>query len=333
MRPITNALTAIGCGVTKTEPQAPRTARAAAPVQQQPAAAVSPDTTTPVRRGPNRARIAALASQHQPGVVRGDTAAQYMVMLLDAAENYLWSTYGSGSLFIEIGGDTRTAAERVAYMDLHRAEYQGKAMKPAAEISLNPKIGKLYFHYDSALHSSAFRPRTRGIPDSMVKAYFDTLNFRFTRGYVTSTDSARGGARGGGGGAGGRGGGGARGGGGGVIADSLVTKFFTRRELMLDSLPMYHFTRGSDAIAPNGVSRVNAPDGSYRIGWGSVNASPSERATGLVSAGNGQSGIEGLPSTWISMGESYVFAPGELAPQMLRIVVVHLTPGTTWKGR
>jgi hypothetical protein len=81
------------------------------------------------------------------------------------------------------------------------------------------------------------------------------------------------------------------------------------------------------------VSPVNAPDGSYRIGWGGTRSGTSNDAAGLTSAGNGQSGIEGIPSTWLSMGESYVFAPGELAPQLLRIVVVHLTPGTSWKGR
>jgi hypothetical protein len=33
------------------------------------------------------------------------------------------------------------------------------------------------------------------------------------------------------------------------------------------------------------------------------------------------------------MAENYMFPEGELAPKMLRVMVVHLTPGTRWSGR
>lgn len=344
MRPITNALTAIGCGITKTEPQTPKVAQAKPSEQPAPVVTVPPEATAAavVLRSPDRAKIAALATQHQPHVVRGDTAAQYMVMVMDAADNYLWSTYGSGSLSIEIGGDTRTAEERMAFKREHIAEYQGttaglfpKVIEFERGAYAKPGIKAL----DSAHSAPYWRLRDKTLHDTLFRAFLDTLNLRQRTGATGD-----GGARGGGAGSA-RSGGGARGAGG--IPDSIVAKMHERDGFWLrtgdSTFALYAKAmvggrdigagRGGLGIFPDGVSPSNAPDGSYKIGWGSVNSPPSERATGIVSAGNGQSGIEGLPSAWLSMGESYVFAPGELAPQMLRIVVVHLTPGTTWKGR
>jgi hypothetical protein len=40
-----------------------------------------------------------------------------------------------------------------------------------------------------------------------------------------------------------------------------------------------------------------------------------------------------LASTSVSYTDTYTFAAGELSPRPLRIIVVHLTPGTVWKGR
>ena len=56
-------------------------------------------------------------------------------------------------------------------------------------------------------------------------------------------------------------------------------------------------------------------------------------AAGLQLPGNDESGIQGLKTKSLTMGETYTFTPGQLAPQLLRIIVVHLAPGTSWKGR
>ena len=63
-----------------------------------------------VPANPDRAKIAALAKQHQERAVKGDTAVDYIVMVLDATDKYVWSTIGSGNLSIEVAGDKRTPA-------------------------------------------------------------------------------------------------------------------------------------------------------------------------------------------------------------------------------
>jgi hypothetical protein len=56
-------------------------------------------------------------------------------------------------------------------------------------------------------------------------------------------------------------------------------------------------------------------------------------AAGLHEPTPGQSGIQDLPSTSVSAADIYRFPAGDLAPGALQVMVVHLTPGTIWKGR
>ena len=84
------------------------------------------------------------------------------------------------------------------------------------------------------------------------------------------------------------------------------------------------------------MSQDSAPSGPYKVGSGFVRSGEIANANqgyGLQESGGGQSGIQGLLSSSVSLAESYVFPAGELAPRALRIMVVHLTPGTVWQGR
>ena len=295
------------------------------------ATAVVRSGTAPVPRSqptPDRARIAALARQHQSGVVSGDTAADYIVMVIDAGNEYRWSTHGTGSVSIEVAGDTRTSAERAAYNREHRAELIGGTR-------------------------AAFG-RGGSLPDSVLQE-FQTIRLRADTMRVESRTAAGAGARGGGGG--GRGGatGGApvqadtarvvaratavgRGGGGGrgTAAVDTVARRTRQAVLALDSAARFQTGGRGGAVA--GVIRRDAQagePGSYRLGWTFMRDGEiiTNRAYGLQDAGSGESGIQGLPSTSVALGDLYVFPAGSLAPQNLRIVVVHLTPGTVWNGR
>jgi hypothetical protein len=105
------------------DPGADRVQRVAADLAG-PVIATPPQASTVQRAKPDRAKIAALAKQHAPAVVRGDTAADYVLMVLDAADRYVWSTHGIGSLSIEVAGDTRTSEERAEFTREHRAELE-----------------------------------------------------------------------------------------------------------------------------------------------------------------------------------------------------------------
>jgi hypothetical protein len=77
--------------------------------------------------------------------------------------------------------------------------------------------------------------------------------------------------------------------------------------------------------------------GSYLLGFRRVidgSIANLNEAAGLQDPGNGESGIQGLKSTSLTMGETYFYPPGQLAAnQPLRVIVVHLAPGTRWNGR
>ncbi|MEP6834847.1 MAG: hypothetical protein ABJB74_15745, partial [Gemmatimonas sp.] len=129
--PIKNALSAIGCTqsvehavAAATSPKSASLPSTVVPPIAEPAAIDQVSTPT-LSENPNRALIALLARQHQPAVVRGDTISQYIVMVLDAAQNYLWSTHGNGGVAVDAGGDLRTPVERAEYNRVYAAELQG----------------------------------------------------------------------------------------------------------------------------------------------------------------------------------------------------------------
>jgi hypothetical protein len=120
-------------------PRRPQRKTPVAPVPAPETTAVAPvqmselTVAAPAQRAqPDRAKIAGLARQYQPAVVRGETDATYIVMVLDASENYLWSTAGVGNVSIEVGGDTRTPQERSAYTREYRGELTGRAADAGA---------------------------------------------------------------------------------------------------------------------------------------------------------------------------------------------------------
>src|SRR6185436_15994320 len=99
-------------------------AQRAAPVEVPTVEAPRPAATVSVWTGsPDRLKIAALANKHFPEVVKGDTNASYAVMVFDAADNYVWGTYGSGAVQLVIGGDKRPPAERAESSFKYTSEY------------------------------------------------------------------------------------------------------------------------------------------------------------------------------------------------------------------
>ena len=306
--------------------------------------------TTAQRREPNRARIAELAREHQPLVVNGDSAATYVVMVLDAADGYLWSTAGSGNLTIEVFGDTRTPTERREYNRQHYAEFWGSEPPPAVArgyaigAARSVRIGTVAVapgdrvrggggdrgaapvaQRDSSSTSrdisGAVMSRMRR--DSVLRVRIDTIE---------RPGGVVGRAAGVGTGAGGDstrvvlrsgqpvaiGSGIGRGGGGGVA----------RRAERGSGLG------GGGAEGTSPMLAFDKDDGTYRSGWyGTPNSAPPNQAEGLTAPGNGESGIAGLPSTSVSSAETYYFPSGELAPRALKIMVVHLTPGAVWNPR
>ena len=313
--PIRNALSAIGC--TQAAPSSVSAARSAdVVVPPREPAVVDQLANRPARSSPDRATIAAYAAQYQPAVVRGDTASEYIVMVLDASQNHLWSTHGNGNLSIEVAGDVRTAAERAEYAHAHRADYLG-AMAAVNITSIEPSLaglrgasGAQILHPpgDSAIYDLA---RRNGVPDSVVRRLEDSVANLIARGA-----------------------GGARSGSIGGVAlrhledSTLFQPRNVRRGRLEDGL-----NGGLGVTLMLGADPITARDGTYRIGWRSGRATTANTAFGLAEAGGGQSGIDGVVSTALSMGEVYLFPPGELSPQLMRIVVVHLVPGASWRGR
>jgi hypothetical protein len=357
--PIGDAINALRCTPGPVEPPARRTAQAAtaAPAGRQNVPVdTSVLTSAPAqRRSPDRARIAALATEHQPAIVRGDTAAEYVVMVLDAADQYVWSTIGSGNLSIEVGGDPRTPAERSEYNRQYQAEFWGTTGRGG-------------------------RGGGGGVLPFPLR--HDSLGTGFFVGAKAAALGAGGGARGSG----------ARGGGGGLdtlaarlevlrgaaaaalygskvandslflhrrAADSGAGKVMQKRVLIeklhtggaADSLFTFYAgdsvrIRGFAAGARGGGggrggvgSNTGTPSmgsglpGPYKNGWsGTRNGPLFNQASGLEEPTPGQSGIQGLVAASVSSAQTYFFSAAELAPAELKIMVVHLTPGTVWKG-
>jgi hypothetical protein len=114
--------------------------------------------------------------------------------------------------------------------------------------------------------------------------------------------------------------------------------------ISMDSLSMYHLKVLKTVRPDSGFARVaggrggsatdNVTPGAYLSGWsGSRNGGHVNQAAGLRDHGSSESGISGLLSASVSSTEKYTYPAGDLAPQLLRILVVHLAPGTSWTGR
>ena len=356
--PIRTALTALSC-----LPAMPSSVKlpTVTPVLAEASTALAvPEVILTPARIPDRARIAALATQHQPAVVRGETAADYIVMALDAANQYVWSTSGSGNFRIEVGGDSRTAAERREYSALHRAELMGSAAA----------AGGGSFGGAGGTARGGGGGGARGGDSLFASDYMralggDSLVLRYRTAWAVA--GGTGGRDGRGGGADttaavytrrGRGAGGdtvavftrfGRGG----TADSVAARYSYVR-LRFDSLggDMRRYTLGFsfDSLPPGvsargggsggrgarggGAGSTDAPPtGSYITGFSSSMNTTTNDGVGLEEAGSGQSGIQGLAATSVSSLDAYSFPAGELSPRALRIFVVHLAPGTVWKGR
>lgn len=210
---------------------------------------------------PDRAQVSVLASQHQSAVTRGTVEASYIVMVFDTKGQYKWSTHGKGGLHVQVAGDTRTFAERQAYV------------KYGAE-----------FRADTTSYRAV-------VGDSQVQV----VGMR-----VASVDTT---------------------------ADRL------KRNQSIASRPPYAIARLYSVDTLRG-----SPHAGYRAGWNAtphivVDGKPVENlGEGLEVAGDGRSGILGLPATSVARTDIYVFRPGELAPRELRIMAVYLTQGSTWKS-
>lgn len=280
---------------------------------------------------PNRALIAELTRQHQPELIRGDTSAEYVVMVLDAADGYLWSTIGNGNLGIEVAGDTRTARERAAFTFEYRDEFWGDpSTRPEARgRGMNGGFGI----------GAAGRGRAAG-----GSGRSDTLVIADVSG------------RGRGFGAAGFGGRGlaqpesvpaarlARG----AFSASRIVSGDTIYTLRYDSMYVYWyggtagrasagfdslgrgFGRGRGAIASQPWGSAT---GGYRAGWvGNAAGATVNRASGLEGPSVERSGVQGLGSSFVESADMYFFAPRELTSSNLRVMVVHLTPNATWRG-
>jgi hypothetical protein len=315
--------------------QAKTSVQRAAPVQV-PAAeslkvlAAAPSTVKSASASPiDRERVIALVKQHLPQVVSGDTSASYAVVILDAGDNYVWSTHGLGSIQLVIGGDRRTPAERAAYSFKHISDYSGLKFDSVAFNArggrgvggVAPGIITLDSFRTTAVarggggrggavgdstrylitsRDSGRLAALRTVVDSFGRLLvrIDSLNAVGRAGSVSG-----GGARGGGGAIGGAV---ARGGGG-----------------------------GGRGAGVGGFAIAGMDSGSYVVGSGRARDSQIglNSAAGLQEPGNGESGIQGLKASALTMVEPYEFGPGQLAPSRLRVYVVRLAAGTNWKGR
>lgn len=315
--PIKNALSAIGCT------QAPQSAapKAAATV----AVAATADSATnqvaapTVQVKPDRAAIAALATRYEGAVVRGDTAADFVVMVLDASDKYVWSTHGTGGVAIEVGGDQRTPAERREYERAHQKELIGSATLPN-------EYSYAFFNRDSTDDSL----RTMRI---YLSGTLNALRYRDTAG------SAAGTARGGGG----------RGGRGGGQVDSLARRYtlhylrdsslygrivadgnlaWSRQDLLGCAGGIITRGRRAEALAADSVA------GPYTVGLPMARfGSHCNQAAGLQQPAAGESGIAGLASGNVTSADVYVFPAVELGSRALQVMVVHLSAGARWTGR
>jgi hypothetical protein len=295
----------------------------------EPAPAVAPTAVAPAPRIPslpNRALIAELIRQHEAALIRGDASAEYVVMVLDASDSYVWSTIGSGNLGIEVAADPRSLRERAAFTLENRDEFWGDSLTRAVgrgrgmigglgiaavgrgrgDVSMQPdsfagpRGGGRGFGGRAAIPSESnsrivgpagggrFGTRiARG--DTVFTLRYDSLFFLYTdaRGIV-----GRGGAN-------------------------------------VDSLRGFGGGRGrGDFVRPEATSSP----GGYRAGWTNAAGASMNRAFGLEIPSADRSGVQGLAPLFVESAETYFFAPRELSSSHLRVMVVHLTPGATWRG-
>lgn len=272
---------------------------------------------------PDREKIAALLNAHMPEVVRRDTVVDFAVIVLNAADNYVWSTYGNWAVQIVVGGDKRTPAERADYNLKNATVFTGTFPVTGGAGGGFARAGgggggaggrgtASTIARDSTLATVYARGRG-GVPDSSLRVLLDSVSYRLrtardTTGRVAlRPDTMAAVARVGGGG-----GGGARAGGGGGFGVAAVPTF----------------------------SVAGLDSGSYVVGFPSPRAIggvpvPLNEAAGLQDPGRGESGIQGLKASSLTLGETYLFRRGELdaRSQALRVVVVHLAPGVSWTGR
>ena len=262
------------------------------------------------RPEPDRARIAELARQHQPAAVRGDSTLEYVVMVLDAADRYLWSTAGSGNFSIEVGGDSRTPQERSAYNREHRAEFRGAAGgggRGGSEVRvISPSAATDTLSREFVLVPGIIARRL-GRPDSSFVLRIDTAVL-----------ARQPGGRGRGAGVG--------------ASDSLAANVRLRMVEFGQSSRVAGGGRGGSRGVASDSAGASAPPTTYRSGWSTQSPLLNE-AAGLNEPADGQSGITGLASASVASADMYVYPAGELAPRLLRIMVVHLVPGATWTGR
>jgi len=315
-----------------TDGRIPRPLSAAKTAVAEPAKPVEPPTApssaAPAPRKssvPNRALIAELTRQHQPELIRGDTSAEYVVMVLDAADGYLWSTIGNGNLGIEVAGDTRTAKERAAFTLEYRDEFWGDpSTRPEARgRGMNGGFGI----------GAAGRGRAAGgsvRSDSLVVADVSGRGRGFGAGGFALPDStqARRLARG-------------------ALSASRIVRGDTIYTLRYDSAYVYWnsgTTVGRGAAAVDSLRRGfgrgavtsqswESASGGYRAGWvGNAAGATVNRASGLEVPSVERSGVQGLGPLFVESAELYFFAPRELSSSNLRVMVVHLTPNATWRG-
>jgi hypothetical protein len=306
----------VGRELEKTSPAVQRAARAEVPVAETPAPARALPLTTPkpvAVPNPDRARIAAYVSKHMPEVIRGDTNAAYIVMVLDTGANYRWGTYGTGILQIRIAGDTRTPGERVAQNAQFSVEYTGMSRAGGGG---GGGMGGAVRRSDSGYAIAATRGGGGGgfgpVRDSGTALRADSMLIRrldsaqrlvaARRDTVAASGALVARAAGGGGGVGG----------------SAGQGFGT-----------------ATLIGGSSLSRADSGR-AYVISYGRPmpgQTNDFNTASGLQEPSDTESGIQGLKSASLTKGETYIFSPGQLTKQALRVVVVYLSPSSDWKGR
>ncbi len=298
-------------------------------------------------RQPDRARVAALAREHQPAVVNGVTSAEHIVMVIDAAEQYVWSTSGRGNVMIEVAGDARPIAERNAYIRDHSLEFWGDSLPPSgfsgvamgmargvaggvARASaggggsgsgmVRTRVDSTFTATDTAGRRYIVSARAGTSPERAVRV--DSLGEIRLRVQGAAT------------GAGGHG----TGGGSVTRVDSV-----RRGTRVSGGTPVIRGAAVGAGTAVAGERRIVESFGTittssgshtYQHGFMTSRSGPDvNRADGLVPLENGWSGIEGLPSTSVAGAETYLFPAGDLAPTPLRVLVVRLVPGAVWAPR
>ena len=309
----------VGRQLEKPAPEVQRSSQAKVPIGEREVVASEPPT-------PDRAKISSLVTRHHENVARGDTIANYVVMVLDARGNYVWSTYGLGAAIVEISGDSRTLTERLEFLRLHGSEYTGningfrgggtggavRGGGGGVGVGVGAGGGFGGGAVAGRVRSSASDTLaiTRRSPDSMsvvarpvggVARAGGVGGGRFPR-----QDTLRAGAV--------------------ITADSMTIRATGTG------------VRGTPTtgIAIGDMLPLDSAGTRYRLEFGfkrnfeyiNVNEAP-----GLQQPGNGESGVQGLKSASVTLGESYQFSAGQLNRWGMRVFVLHLSPGSTWKGR